>query len=53
MARVSLSGMAVRGIVGCIPEREVSNEKGLPLVRRLRDSEDHGHGGDQVTQDGG
>lgn len=27
MAQVSLTGMAVRGIVGCVPEKEVSNEK--------------------------
>ena len=30
MAQVSLPGMVVRGIVGCIPEREVSNEKDYP-----------------------
>lgn len=30
MAQVSLNGMAVRGIVGCVPEKEVSNEKDYP-----------------------
>ena len=30
MAQVSLTGMAVRGVVGCIPPKEVSNEKDYP-----------------------
>jgi 3-oxoacyl-[acyl-carrier-protein] synthase-3 len=30
MAQVSLTGMAVRGIVGCIPPKEVSNDKDYP-----------------------
>src|SRR6185436_15644401 len=30
MAQVSLSGMEVRGIVGCIPSKEVSNEGDYP-----------------------
>jgi 3-oxoacyl-[acyl-carrier-protein] synthase III len=30
MSQVSLFGMAVRGIVGCIPEKEVSNDKDYP-----------------------
>lgn len=30
MAQVSMKGMAVRGVVGCIPAKEVSNEKDYP-----------------------
>lgn len=30
MAQVSMNGMAVRGIVGCIPPKEVSNERDYP-----------------------
>ena len=30
MARVSLTGMAIRAVVGCVPEKEVSNENDYP-----------------------
>lgn len=30
MSRASMRGMSVRGVVGCVPEREVSNEEDYP-----------------------
>ena len=52
MAQVSLSGMTVRGIVGCVPEKEVSNEKDYPWFEASEIRKSHGHGGDQVAPDG-